>query len=282
MPLTEQDLTLLSSYIDGQLTPGERASLEARLAQDADLSAELDSLWATVGLLRMAERLQVPRSFTLDPNVYGRPQRASFWGRFRLSALSPLASAGAAIAVLMILGGGLVLATSFVGAGSPAARAPAGLSVAQGGAAELAPAATQAPTEAATEEIMTAGGPATEAADNAAATPASLGPAPTQGYGGAGGLAPQATTQLPSVPGNTQRYGTNPATENMTAAQAAPKAAELPERTPTPELAAAPSSGTGATPPQPPVLAIPLVPVLGGVLVLAGAVVLVAILTRRR
>jgi len=43
---------LLSAYIDGALSPRERARLEARLAQDAALRARLESLQRTVALVR--------------------------------------------------------------------------------------------------------------------------------------------------------------------------------------------------------------------------------------
>lgn len=71
---TPADLELLSAYLDGELTPDERAALERRLAQDAALRAELDELRRVVGLVRAHwTPVHAPRDFRLDPAVYGRP-----------------------------------------------------------------------------------------------------------------------------------------------------------------------------------------------------------------
>src|SRR5262245_2465145 len=151
MPISEQDLTLLSSYLDGQLTERERASLEARLSADASLRAEIESLRATVSLLRQAERLRVPRNFTLDPKAHGKPAQPSLWQRFGFAALTPLAGAASMIAAVMICAGGFVLASGPAlqavsgEAGSPAvvAQNPAPQLPFAAGAAPLA--ATEAP-----------------------------------------------------------------------------------------------------------------------------------------
>ncbi len=57
----------LSAYIDGALSPRERARLEARLAQDADLRARLESLQRTVALVRGLPPVPAPRNFLLTP-----------------------------------------------------------------------------------------------------------------------------------------------------------------------------------------------------------------------
>jgi anti-sigma factor RsiW len=112
--LSERDLLQLNAYLDGELSDQERAAFERKLAQDAALQAELQSLRATVALLGMAERVHVPRSFTLDPAVYGKQAQASWLERL-LSGRSAFVTAGALAAVALIAGG--VLLFSLIGRG---------------------------------------------------------------------------------------------------------------------------------------------------------------------
>lgn len=112
--LSERDLLQLNAYLDGELSDQERAAFERKLAQDAALQAELQSLQATVALLGMAERVHVPRSFTLDPAVYGKQAQASWLERL-LSGRSAFVTAGALAAVALIAGG--VLLFSLIGRG---------------------------------------------------------------------------------------------------------------------------------------------------------------------
>ena len=69
--LTDRDAELLSAYIDDALDAEQRSSLEARLAQDADLRRELRSLQQTVALVRSLEDVRAPRDFTLTPEMVG-------------------------------------------------------------------------------------------------------------------------------------------------------------------------------------------------------------------
>jgi hypothetical protein len=116
--LSEQDFIQLNAYLDGELSTGEREVFEARLAGDVSLRQELDALRVTVSLVRMAERVPLPRNFTLDPAVYGRPARRS-----GLSGFWPaLSTAGAALSTLLVVAGLLFLR------GGGAAMAPAEVS----------------------------------------------------------------------------------------------------------------------------------------------------------
>jgi len=311
MPITERDFELLNSYVDGRLTQNERAVLESRLVSDTALKAELESLRATVGLLKMAERVRAPRSFTLDPQVYGKPARSSFWQRWGVSALTPLASAGAALAVLMILGGGFVMTASF-GSLVQRAAAPAPVAQEQGADAFMAAEATEAATEASAESLMTAadaGTPAADSAGVAAAGPAAAGPnqaaapiAPGAGGGAGGGLPPDsggvpspqptAAAALPPSTDDGSRYGgAGPAAGNIAADQApgaaAPKAgpgetdagaAEAIEAAPE-SAQSVPVDSVSVVEPAP---VLPLMPLLGGGLVLAGIALLAVIFIRRR
>lgn len=106
--LTERDYELLSTYLDGELAPAERSALEQRLQREPVLQSELESLRATLALLGMAERLPVPRNFTLDPAVVARPTRASFFDSFNLNRLMPLVAAGSMAAVALIVVAGVI------------------------------------------------------------------------------------------------------------------------------------------------------------------------------
>lgn len=90
--LSDDDLLLLSSYIDDQLTPDERNRLEQRLQAEPDLRAELEELRAATMLLRDTPPLVPPRSFTLDPDQ-ARVRRPLLSGWLRL---------GSALAALML------------------------------------------------------------------------------------------------------------------------------------------------------------------------------------
>ncbi|HEX6383932.1 MAG TPA: zf-HC2 domain-containing protein [Anaerolineae bacterium] len=64
----------VSAYLDGALTPVERRRFEQELAQDPGLRAELEEQRLLQQTLRRLPRRNVPRNFTLDPALYGRPQ----------------------------------------------------------------------------------------------------------------------------------------------------------------------------------------------------------------
>src|SRR5512135_1837049 len=100
---------LLSAYLDGQLSASERARLEAQLAADADLRAELSALRCTVGLLRQLPAAPMPRNFLLpvSPQAQQRPV-----ARSRLAFAAPwLTAAAAAVATMLavVLAGQILL-----------------------------------------------------------------------------------------------------------------------------------------------------------------------------
>lgn len=64
----------LSAYLDDALTAAERERLEGQLARDATLRAELERMRVLKLQLRAMPRRRVPRSFALDPALYGRPK----------------------------------------------------------------------------------------------------------------------------------------------------------------------------------------------------------------
>jgi anti-sigma factor RsiW len=63
------------AYLDDALTPRQRQQFEQEMAQDSGLQAEIDHLRLLKQQLRRLPGRPVPRSFTLDPALYGRPAR---------------------------------------------------------------------------------------------------------------------------------------------------------------------------------------------------------------
>lgn len=70
----EKRLEALGAYLDNALTAAERERFERQLAGDADLGAELEQMRALKMQMRAMPRRRVPRSFALDPALYGRPK----------------------------------------------------------------------------------------------------------------------------------------------------------------------------------------------------------------
>ncbi|NJN54751.1 MAG: hypothetical protein HC804_08370 [Anaerolineae bacterium] len=71
----ERQQEVISAYLDDALSSAERQRFEEQLAQDAALQAQVAHLRQTRQLLHQLPPRQVPRNFTLDPAVYGRPAR---------------------------------------------------------------------------------------------------------------------------------------------------------------------------------------------------------------
>lgn len=150
-PLSERELIELNAYLDGELSAAERAAFEQRLDASPELQAELASLRQTKALLGMAEPVPLPRSFTLDPAVYGAPEPRSLWERLGLPPVAVFAPAAAALVAALVCVGVLVISQ---GPGRP-------LQVAmEERAVEEEPSMMQAPAE---EEAAPAGEEAAEA-----------------------------------------------------------------------------------------------------------------------
>lgn len=103
--IDEHDLITLNAYLDKQLSSGERTAFEQRLAKEPALQQELESLRATVALLKQIEPLRAPRNFTLDPKVYGVPKRRSLLDRLGLLGIPQLVTAGGALAATLVCAG---------------------------------------------------------------------------------------------------------------------------------------------------------------------------------
>jgi hypothetical protein len=145
--MTPQDFDRLSAYIDNQLSPADKAKLDARLQREPELKAALTELRRLTRALRSLPTVKPPRNFTLSraqAQVNVRP-------RFQLFPALRLATALAGLAFIVILSSDL-LRLQF-GAGGAAAPAP---EAAQEVAVEsAAKATTDVPS---TEDMLTVAG----------------------------------------------------------------------------------------------------------------------------
>lgn len=128
----------LSAYIDGALGPRERARLEARLAQDADLRARLESLQQTVALVRGLPPVPAPRNFLLTPAMVRPPAPAAHPSAPIARRLAPaltFATAVSGLLCIILLVGNLIAP----GLGGPGAAAPAPMAAYETGLSPQAP-----------------------------------------------------------------------------------------------------------------------------------------------
>ena len=109
---------LLSAYLDGQLTPKERARLEARLREDAQLRSLLVELRRTRAILRSQPRLRAPRNFMLTPQMAGKPARTPP----RAYPALRLASVLAGVLFVLVLAGDLLTTSRQTAMIQPAAN----------------------------------------------------------------------------------------------------------------------------------------------------------------
>jgi anti-sigma factor RsiW len=116
---------LLSAYLDGALSPEERARLEARLAVDADLRDRLEAMRRTVALVRGLPRVEAPRNFLLTPDMVApATRRRPALLQRRLAPVLTFATALSALAcALVVIGNLLTLGVGGFGA-APAAAPP--------------------------------------------------------------------------------------------------------------------------------------------------------------
>src|SRR5258707_2992808 len=81
-----QDIELLSSYLDGQLSPSDSARLELRLKSDPELASALDDLRAARAILRKLPMRKAPRNFVLSRKMVGaKPPLPRTYSFFRFS-----------------------------------------------------------------------------------------------------------------------------------------------------------------------------------------------------
>jgi hypothetical protein len=81
-----RDIELISSYLDGQLSPSESARLESRLSSDSNLRAAMHDLREARGLLRQLPARKAPRNFTLTRQMVGlKPPLPRAYPTFRFA-----------------------------------------------------------------------------------------------------------------------------------------------------------------------------------------------------
>lgn len=120
----EQRDELLSAYLDGELSTSARARLEAQLASDPALRAELDVLRRTVAMVRDLPSIPAPHNFILPRTTAARPRHPLRAKPVRRSWAAPLLSAATAVVSLLfvaVLAGDLLL----FGVGGMASPPPA-------------------------------------------------------------------------------------------------------------------------------------------------------------
>ena len=166
--MKQRDLELLSSYLDGQLSPSDSARLESRIAADPNLRAVMDDLREARSLLRRLPSRKAPRNFTLTRQMVGqRPPMPRAYPAFRF--VTTLAT------LLLFFTVGLNFFAPQLASQAPAFGQGGGGGDSETFAAEPAPATEAAATEA----------PAAEAPEESAATEepsVQLVPAPTNTF----------------------------------------------------------------------------------------------------
>lgn len=268
----------LSAYIDGQLSPAKRAEVDSHLASCPACMRELETLQWTVALVRAVPPRRVPRSFAIPvpAETPVRPRRFSL--RWSYGFLRT-ATACAALLLIVVVSGDLLLRTTSLRVAAPAlapAAAPAaekrGERAAEAPQAQVAAApqssaatpagAARSPSTADRALPETEGAVAVQAA-TAQPTPAPARPAapmravpgapPPEGLGyGGGGEQPAVAPVVPTVPAASASPSVSiTRTDEAYAAQSAPPQAET----------------GGATSPAPPTSSlappIPVTPVQG-------------------
>jgi hypothetical protein len=93
---------LLSAYLDDQLDAGDRARLEAQLAADPALRAELEALRHTVALLREMPQQPIPCNFIL-PQTTAPSLRLAPAARLQRRWLAPFLTAATAVVSLLFV-----------------------------------------------------------------------------------------------------------------------------------------------------------------------------------
>lgn len=145
----------ITAYLDDALSPSERERFAAQLAQDTELQAEVARERAVKQSLSQLPQRRVPRNFTLDPALYGRPAKQPL---IQAYPVLRAATGLAAFFFIFALFAGLYLngfssQEAEMAASAPAAEAvSAGETIAMDTAAEQAVEVTRVVTETITEE----------------------------------------------------------------------------------------------------------------------------------
>jgi hypothetical protein len=292
----EKQQEALNAYLDDALSPQERRQFEQQLTRDADLRREVEQRRALQTQMRQMPRRRVPRNFTLDPAVYGRPQRQPL---FQLYPVMRTAAVLTAIFFILAIGADLFLAGQSnlaVSSSAPQGVAMATEEVTTEMAME-APLAAQAVEVTTEDEIATESAaadtavsenvteaPAAETMEEAAAEGAALAegsPAPqteadtfmTTETAEAGGEAPQAlvaatppaTMTAPATAAATKSTAPRPETEPAAGERAL---TAMPTATAVPQVPATPTTAPVSGPAREPISGLRLLQIGLGVLLI--------------
>ena len=93
----EKQAELISAYVDRALPARAQQQFEQALAHDAGLQEAVRQQRAIQAALRQLPRQRAPRSFALDPALYGRAQMPPVWQPF------PILRAATALAMLLLV-----------------------------------------------------------------------------------------------------------------------------------------------------------------------------------
>ncbi|UCC51823.1 MAG: hypothetical protein JSV68_22385 [Anaerolineaceae bacterium] len=138
----------LNAYLDDTLTSDQRQQLEEILEQDAGQQAQLDQMRLLQQQMRQLPRRRVPRNFTLNPALYGRPRREPL-----VQAYPVLRTATALAAFFFIFA---LAANLFIGGapGMTSSAEPVAMQAVPEAAADIETAVEEEIAEAAEEEVI--------------------------------------------------------------------------------------------------------------------------------
>jgi hypothetical protein len=241
---------MLSLYIDGELSSGDRARFEEHLAECDDCTWELETLRQTVDLMGQLPKVPVPRAFTIYETPRPRPS-GLFQARWVYTYLKGATALAAVLLILVLAGDALFqfqrMTTSFAPAKEFAAPAAAPTVVARQEAPPAPMEAPSLPEEVLGEAEVTPSPSAVEETKALVPMPTPIGPAARDDglAARAGVTATLLATPVPLVD-KAEATGTPlpaaameaPAEEGALEAPAAPAAA--PMATPQPQMTATP------------------------------------------
>ncbi len=109
--VSARDLERISTYLDNELSPKEKASFEIRIKEEPVLSNALAKTQATRALLRRSPQRRIPRSFTVRNDMISASRNSGFANWLPLN----LVSAAATFLLILVFAGdiwahGLLLA----------------------------------------------------------------------------------------------------------------------------------------------------------------------------
>lgn len=219
--LSANEWQLLSAYLDGQASPGERIQIEKRLASEDAFRQALQSLRQTRTVIRSMPRRRVPRNFTLTPEMVAVRRMPRIFPVLRFS------SAFAAIAACILFG--VQLLPLMAKSAAAPTQAPAAL--------EMSAAESLSSTESPLIIWGTPGADAAKGMGGGGGFAGGMGGGASDGYYGLPGYASTPSIQF-EIPQATSEPGVGAATvaQPTMPAEAAPAV----EATAMPPLAAAP------------------------------------------